>query len=64
MTDRVRDTCHTLLDHPESGRTREDLPAGLRSAPVRQYTIFYRAFEQELQVVRVLHGRRDVGVMF
>lgn len=38
--------------------------AGLRSLPVskfKRYILFYRTFDDRIELVRVLHGARDVG---
>lgn len=55
-----------LSDMPGMGAHREfNHPglAGIRSWPVSRFTsylIFYRATETELQVLRVIHGARDL----
>jgi toxin ParE1/3/4 len=56
-----------LAEHPTLGRVRRfraaDL-AGLRSSPVdapfRVHLIFYRTSDQALEIVRVMHGARDL----
>jgi toxin ParE1/3/4 len=40
-------------------RTRDDLMPGLRSAIASPHTIFYRLRNGDVEVVRVLHQRRD-----
>ncbi|MEI6082843.1 MAG: type II toxin-antitoxin system RelE/ParE family toxin [Verrucomicrobiota bacterium] len=49
-----------LCDYPELGRQRDELASGLRSFPANSYVIFYRIAADELQIIRVLHGARDV----
>lgn len=47
---------------PLTGRNRDELAPGLRSALARPYTIFYRIGRigaAQVQIVRVLHERRD-----
>ena len=46
------------------GRTRNDLATGLRSFPVGNYVILYRPLENGVEVVRVVHGSRDIEDMF
>lgn len=46
------------------GRMREILSAGLRSFPVGRYVIFYRPLQDGIDVVRVLHGTRDLEAVF
>jgi len=49
-----------LADFPDIGRRRDELAPGIRSVPVGAYVIFYRMFEDTVQIVRVLHGARDL----
>jgi len=42
------------------GRRREELAEGLRSFPVGRYVIFYLPIPGGVQIVRVLHGARDI----
>lgn len=56
----------TLAERPSLGRLREfatDSLAGIRSLPVpgfRNYLIFYRIQGDQLEIIRVLHGARDL----
>src|SRR5262245_48631769 len=52
--------CGTLSQLPEMGRQRDDLAPGLRSIVVRPYVLFYRVTADAVQVIRILHGKRDV----
>ena len=45
------------------GRAREDLAPDLRSFPVGNYVIFY-THGDVFEVVRVLHGARDIEAIF
>jgi toxin ParE1/3/4 len=49
-----------LSRHPLLGRSRTDLHPGLRSFPFGRYVIFYRPLDDGIEVVRVLHGARDI----
>lgn len=53
-----------LAQFPSSGKVRDELLAGLRSYPAGDFIIFYRLVEKTVEVVRVLHGRRDIDVIF
>ncbi|MFM9100245.1 MAG: type II toxin-antitoxin system RelE/ParE family toxin [Cyanobium sp.] len=46
------------------GRRREELAEGLRSFPVGRYVIFYLPIPDGVQIVRVLHGARDIEAFF
>lgn len=47
-----------LAEHPELGRSRPEFGKGVRSLPAGNHVIYYR-FDDEPQIARVLHGRRD-----
>lgn len=53
-----------LLQFPMAGRSREELQTGLRSLPIEKYVIFYRATEDRIEIVRVLHGAQDIAGVF
>jgi toxin ParE1/3/4 len=45
---------------PRMGRPRDDLAPGLRSFVVAPYVVFFQAIEDTIEVIRVLHGSRDI----
>jgi toxin ParE1/3/4 len=53
-----------LARRPGIGRAREELAEGLRSFPVGRYTIFYHTIPKGIEIVRVLHGARDLEIIF
>ena len=59
--DRILDSCHTLADHPHLGAKRDELKPGLRGHPVGHYWVFYFPLADGIDIVRVLHGSRDIG---
>jgi toxin ParE1/3/4 len=62
--DRIQERCLGLTDFPQMGTRRDELKAGLRSQPVGNYLIFYFPLEDGIDIVRVLHGSRDVDAIF
>jgi toxin ParE1/3/4 len=62
--DLIDEKFQNLSRQPGLGRRREELVAGLRSFPVGRYVIFYLQVQDCLQIVRVLHGARDVDAVF
>ncbi|PYP84085.1 MAG: type II toxin-antitoxin system RelE/ParE family toxin [Blastocatellia bacterium AA13] len=52
--------CKSLRLQPKVGRERNYIAPGLRSITESHYVIFYRLMPDEIQVIRVLHGARDV----
>ena len=53
-----------LATQPGIGRTRDELGESLRSFPVGNYVIFYRAMQDGIEVVRVLSGFLDIPNVF
>ncbi len=53
-----------LAENPGMGRTRDELAEGVRSFPVGRYIIFYRSLMDGIEVVRILHGARDLKPHF
>ena len=51
-------------ERPLLGRSREEVMPGLRSLLVHPYTIFYRVSDAGVEVVRVLHERRNFSTAF
>ena len=52
-----------LAQHPQAGRKRDDLRAGLRSFPVGEYVIIYRIGLEDVLILHVLHGSRDIAAL-
>jgi toxin ParE1/3/4 len=50
----------SLREMPTRQRERIELMAGLRSIPLGDYMIFYRVAGTTVQILRVLHGARDI----
>ena len=62
--DKLYETMEVLSRQPGSGRRREELASGIQSFPFGRYIIFYRAVTSGIEIVRVLHGARDIENIF
>lgn len=63
--DRIFRICQEgLASNPHLGRAREELSPGLRSLVYESYVIFYHPIPNGVEVVRVLHGMRDLESNF
>lgn len=49
---------------PLMGRARDELAPGIRSLAFGRYVVFYLALPDGIDVVRVLHGSRDIESLF
>jgi toxin ParE1/3/4 len=57
----IRAAFRLLASRPEAGHLRQDLtPLPVKFWPVFSYLIVYDPAARPLDIVRVLHGRRDV----
>jgi toxin ParE1/3/4 len=62
LIDSITNRFYLLAQYPHIGRERDaDLRAGLRSFAVGQYVIIYRLDNNEVLIVHVFRGSRDIG---
>lgn len=64
LIDRIQTALLRLIDFPESAQSREDLGTGIRTMPISGYLAAHRVIGDEVQIVRVLHGARDLPALF
>ena len=61
VVDALDEAMQLLADNPRIGHVRTDLTdADVRFWSVFKYLVIYRPETKPLEIVRVLHGRRDV----
>ncbi|MGB9154286.1 MAG: type II toxin-antitoxin system RelE/ParE family toxin [Alphaproteobacteria bacterium] len=61
---KIFDTIEMITREPLMGRTREELRPQVRSFTVSPYIIFYRPQPDVIEIIRVLHGARDIDAIF
>lgn len=64
LIDELTATYDKLVQFPELGRNRDDLFLGYRSLTIKKYLIFYRLMPDAIEIVRVLHGSRNLPELF
>ncbi|MFN8555570.1 MAG: type II toxin-antitoxin system RelE/ParE family toxin [Candidatus Obscuribacterales bacterium] len=62
--DRLQQRCNELCNMPGMGRKRDELASGMRSSAVGEHIIFYRVVDEKLEIMHVLHGKRNLRKMF
>jgi toxin ParE1/3/4 len=62
--DQIQETSLSLANYPQMGTIRNELKADLRSHPIGNYLIFYFPLENGIDIVRVLHRSRNIGILF
>lgn len=60
---RIEARFNQALSHPHSGAPRPHLGRDLRVILYEKYAIYYLLRTDEIIVVRVLHGSRDIGTI-
>jgi toxin ParE1/3/4 len=61
VLDAIEHVFGLIAAQPLIGRQRPELSAGIRSFAVMSWVVFYRAHDQFVDIVRVVHGARDLG---
>jgi toxin ParE1/3/4 len=64
VLDDIDERFHALADNPLMGRLRPDIAPELRYFTVGKYLILYRTVQDGVQIVRVIHGARDLPHLF
>lgn len=62
--ERLEEACWMLAKNSQMGTARDDLRPNLRAWSVGKYVIFFRPATDGIDVVRVVHGARDYGMLF
>ncbi|MFM8748453.1 MAG: type II toxin-antitoxin system RelE/ParE family toxin [Aestuariivirga sp.] len=60
----LRARCARLSSSPLGGAARPELGENLRSVPFGRYVIFYTPLPDQILIERVLHGARDIPVIY
>lgn len=60
----LRELCHRIGEFPHAGPPRPQWGDGVRIALHGRYVIVYRVREEMVQVLRVVHGARDLDALF
>jgi toxin ParE1/3/4 len=62
--ERLEEACWMLARNPQMGTARDELLPNLRCWSVGNYVIYFRPADDGIEVVRVVHGARDTGLLF
>ncbi len=61
MLDLIEAKLRLLADNPGLGPARPDIAPDLRLFPIRRYVVLYRSLPDGIELVRVVHGMRDLS---
>jgi toxin ParE1/3/4 len=62
--DHLDEQLRLLAGQPMMGRARGELAPAVRSFPFGRYVVFYAPLDDGIDVVRVLHGARDIDAVY
>lgn len=62
--ERLDEQFKLLAARPMMGRSRDEVVPGVRSFAFGRYSVFYVPLDDGVDVVRVLHGARDIDAIF
>ncbi len=62
--DSIRERSHSYAGQPEMGELRSQFGPGVRVFSFGDYVVFYRTIDDGIEILRVLHGRRDYPTLF
>lgn len=62
LLDRIDAKLQFLAENPRAGPGRPELGDAVRSFVVARYTLFYAVVEDGIELYRVIHSARDIGV--
>lgn len=62
--ERLQEKVQKLTEFKDLGVERLDLGVDIKSFPVDRYVLYYRSNEHGIELIRVLHGSRDVSPLF
>jgi toxin ParE1/3/4 len=60
LAEKFDDTFFLLAHNPHFGRLRDEIAEDIRALPVGRYLIMYRVIPAGVDIVRVVHGARDL----
>jgi toxin ParE1/3/4 len=63
LLDNILKAARLHASFPQMGRQRDELAPDLRSFVVSPYVVFYRPAGDTIEVLRVLHGHRDIDTI-
>lgn len=64
LKDRLQKRWRAAADNPGIGRKRDEWYQNLRSVREGNYLIIYHQIEDGIEIVRIVHGARDIEALF
>ncbi len=62
--DSIDKALYTLAQNTKIGSAKNEYQKGLRQFAFKKYLIFYFPLKNGIEVIRIIHGARDLGKQF
>jgi toxin ParE1/3/4 len=56
--------CQKLAQFPFMRRSYTEIKPSLRGVPLEGYIIFYQVTDEEISIIRIMSGYKDLGTLF
>lgn len=64
LLDLINEKCNLLDENTKLGQARPDISKEMRYFPIKNYLILYQIQSFGIEIVRVVHGSRDIDYIF
>lgn len=64
LLDTIDEKCTLLGENTKLGQARPDISQTMRYFPVKNYVILYQEQPLGVEIIRVVHGSRDLDMLF
>ncbi len=54
------DYCQDISENPKLGKRYDEIDSNILGYKANQHIIFYRIKQQDIEIVRILHGKMDL----
>jgi len=61
---KLKESAQLHAIYPQIGATAEDFAPNLRYFTVKNYAVFYRPVPDGIEIIRIIHGARDLPSFF
>jgi toxin ParE1/3/4 len=64
FVEKLQEKCFLLASNPDLGELRSDLAENLRCFSFKNYVIFYRSTQNDVEIIRVASGFQNIELLF
>lgn len=64
VVDQIQRRTQQIATFPQSGRLRSEIAESARSVSIGNYLVLYLETDDAVEIVRIVHGARDLTALF